>query len=340
MKAVVHTHYGNPCDSLSIKEIPIPTPNPEEVLIRVITSAVNDYDWSLVRGKPYLYRLMFGLFRPKKSVPGMEVAGIITHKGSAVKKFKVGDMVYGDLSEFGFGSMAEYLAINEQALTLKPQKMGFNEAVTIPHAAMLAQQGLKESSTLNPPFPEKPEVLINGAGGGVGTFAIQLAKKYWSQAIVTGVDRKEKLKMMLDLGYDRVIDYMKEDFTCKNHLRKYDLILDTKTNRSPFTYLKVLHPQGRYVTIGGHLPQLLQLLFFRPVISLFSGKTMKIISLKTNHDLMPIHQLYEKGKLQFVIDGPYTLEEVPQAITRFGAGKHLGKIVIAVKNELSYNYSS
>ena len=322
MKAIVLTKYGVPSEVLQLQEMPQPSPKEHEVLIKVHTSAVNDYDWSLTRGKPFLYRLMFGLMKPKRPIPGMELAGTVEALGAKATKFKVGDAVYGDTSDHGFGSFAEYMCINEKALIQKPDNMSFEEATTIPHASMLALQGLRDTGKIQ----EGQQVLINGAGGGVGSFGLQIAKLHHAE--VTGVDTGDKLQMMQSLGFDHVIDYKQEDFTKLG--QQYDLILDAKTNRSPFAYLRALKPNGLYVTVGGTLPKLFQALFFKPWISLFSSKRVHIVALKPNKDLSYIHELFEAGKIKCIIDGPYPLSEVPMAIQHFGEGKHSGKVVISV----------
>lgn len=321
MKAIVFTKYGAP-DVLQLKEMPKPSPGEEEVLVKIHATAVNDYDWSMVRGKPYLYRLMFGLWKPKKQIPGMELSGTVEAVGKNVRAFQVGDAVFGDISEYGFGSFAEYLCIHEKALVLKPAAMSFEEAAAIPHASLLAHQGLVEIGKIQ----KGQQILINGAGGGVGTFGLQLAKLY--DAEVTGVDTGNKLGMMQSIGFDHVIDYKKEDFT-KNGQR-YDLILDAKTNRSIFSYARSLKPNGTYVTVGGYLSSLLQLLMLKPLLSASSEKRFHILALKPNKDIAYINELFEAGKLKTVIDGPYTLSQTPEAVQYFGEGKHQGKVVISV----------
>lgn len=321
MKAIVFTKYGAP-DVLQLKEMPKPSPGEEEVLVKIHATAVNDYDWSMVRGKPYLYRLMFGLWKPKKQIPGMELSGTVEAVGKNVRAFQVGDAVFGDISEYGFGSFAEYLCIHEKALVLKPAAMSFEEAAAIPHASLLAYQGLVEIGKIQ----KGQQILINGAGGGVGTFGLQLAKLY--DAEVTGVDTGNKLGMMQSIGFDHVIDYKKEDFT-KNGQR-YDLILDAKTNRSIFSYARSLKPNGTYVTVGGYLSSLLQLLMLKPLLSASSEKRFHILALKPNKDIAYINELFEAGKLKTVIDGPYTLSQTPEAVQYFGEGKHQGKVVISV----------
>ena len=321
MKAIVYTKYGPP-EVLQLKEVEKPTPKENEVLVKVIATAVNDYEWSMVRGKPYLYRLMFGIIKPKRKIPGMELAGIIEALGTNATSFKVGDAVYGDISGYGFGSFAEYICINEKALVLKPGKMSFEQAASIPHASMLAVQALIDIGQVQ----KGQKILINGAGGGFGTFGLQIARLYSTE--VTGVDTGDKLNMMNSIGFDHVIDYGKEDFT-KNGQR-YDLILDAKTNRSTFGYLRSLSPNGRYVTVGGEISRLLQAFILGPLIHSFNKKSIRIVALKPNKDLDYINELFEEGKIKPVIDGPYKLNEVPEAIRYFGEGKHKGKVVINI----------
>lgn len=319
MKAIICSQYGSP-QNLEVCEVPTPVPVKNEVLVKIHAAAINDYDWSLVRGKPYLYRLLFGLRKPKRAIPGMELSGVVEAVGDEVTFLKNGDAIYGDISEFGFGSFAEYICIHEKAFVKKPASMSFEEATAIPHAAMLALQGLVDKGEIK----KGQQILINGAGGGVGTFALQLAKLY--DAEVTGVDTGEKLEKMAELGFDHIIDYKQTDFTQQD--KQYDLILDPKTMKAPWAYLKALKPKGKYVTVGGHIERLIQLGLMKSIISLFTSKKLQILALQPNKDLSYINQLYEEGKVKPVLDGPYTLEEIPRLIQYFGEGKHTGKVVI------------
>lgn len=327
MKAYTIKNYGEPDKVLRLKEVDQPEPKNTEVLIKVFATTINDYDWCITTGKPFAYRLFFGIFSPKKKlmIPGMEVAGIVEQVGNNAAMFKVGDAVYGDISQFGFGSFAEFLCIDEKALARKPDNMSFEEATSIPHAAMLAVQGLRDVGQIK----DRQKILINGGGGGVGSFGIQIAKLY--NADVTGVDTGEKLKAMKMQGFDNVIDYKQEDFTKNN--QQYDLILDCKTNRSLWKFLKVLKPEGKYVSIGGKSSKLLQMIYMRPILKLFSKKRVHMVMLKANKDLEYIHQLYEDSKINCVIDGPYPFDKIPWAIQRFGDGLHHGKIVISVNKD-------
>jgi NADPH:quinone reductase-like Zn-dependent oxidoreductase len=322
MKAIVLTKYGTP-DVLEFKEVEKPIPKDDEVLIKVHAASINDWDWGLVRGKPFVTRLASGgLLKPKIKIPGVDIAGQVETVGGNVKKFQPGDEVYGDLSECGFGGFAEYVCVRENALALKPAGMTFEEAAAIPHAAMLAVQGLRDKGQIQ----QGQKLLINGAGGGVGIFGVQIAKLFGAE--VTGVDSAEKLDMMRSIGFDHVIDYKKEDFT-RNGLC-YDLILDTKTTRSPFDYARSLSPNGIYVTVGGFMTRIFQALLLGPLISLFTKKKISILGLKPNKDLAYMNELFEAGKVKFVIDGPFKLSEVPDALRYFGEAKHKGKIIITI----------
>lgn len=324
MKAIVFTKFGS-TEVLQLKEVPKPIPKEYEVLVKIHATAINDWDWNFMRGKPYLLRLIYGLFKPKVNILGVDIAGQIESVGRSVKKFQPGDEVYGDLSESGFGGFAQYVCANENALASKPANMSFETAASIPHAAMLAVQGLIDKGKIQ----EGQKLLINGAGGGVGIFGVQIAKLYHAET--TGVDSLEKLDMMRSIGFDHVIDYKEEDFT-KNG-QKYDLILDTKTTRSTFAYARSLNPNGTYVTVGGHLNRIFQVLILGKWISMFNKKKIWVLGLKPNKGLDYLNGLFEAGKIKTVIDGPFKLSEVPKAVQYFGDGKHKGKIVITVEHE-------
>ena len=320
MKAIIYTKYGGP-EVLQVKEVEKPVPKDNEVLVKVYAVSINDWDWGLLTGDGLIIRLMSGLFKPKKQILCSDIAGRIEAVGKNVKQFQPGDEVYGDLSG-QWGGLAEYVCAPENALALKPATMSFMEAAAIPQAGMLTVQGLIDKGQIQP----GQKLLINGAGGGVGTFGIQIAKLYGAE--VTGVDKSEKLEMMRSMGFDHVIDYTKEDFT-KNG-KSYDLVLDVKTNRSIFSYPRVLSRNGVYVTVGGDIPRLFQALLLGPFISRFSKKHIRIVALKANKDLGYMNELFEAGKLKAVIDGPYKLEEAAEAFTLFGKGNHKGKVVITV----------
>jgi NADPH:quinone reductase-like Zn-dependent oxidoreductase len=319
LKAAVYTKYGTP-EVLHVQEIEKPHPKDDEVLVKVYAVSINDWDLGLLQGD-FINRLMYGFLTPGKKILGSDIAGQIEAVGKHVTRFQPGDKVYGDLSG-QWGGMAEFVCARENMLAPKPAGMSFVDAAAIPQAAMLAIQGLRDKGQIQP----GQKLLINGAGGGVGTFAVQIAKLYGVE--VTGVDSSEKLDMLLSMGFDHVIDYTQEDFT-KNG-RCYDLILDVKTNRSIFDYTRALCNNGIYVTVGGSISRLFQALFLKPWISMIRKKHIRIVALKPNKDLGYMNELFEAGKLKPVIDGPYKLDEVTKAFSLFGKGSHKGKVVISL----------
>ncbi|HEY0679998.1 MAG TPA: NAD(P)-dependent alcohol dehydrogenase [Chitinophagaceae bacterium] len=319
MKAITYQKYGGP-EVLQISEVEKPVPKSNEVLIRVHAVSLNDWDFGLMKGD-FVNRMLNGLFKPRRKILGSDIAGRIEEVGNEVKKFKTGDEVYGDLSG-RWGGFAEYVCASEDQVALKPSVMSYNEAAAIPQAAMLAVQGLIDVGKIK----QGQKLLINGAGGGVGTFGVQIAKQFGVE--VTGVDSTGKLEMMRSLGFDHVIDYTKEDFT-KNGIC-YDLILDVKTNRSLFNYARSLCTNGVYVTVGGSMGRLLQALLLRSWISMTQKKQIRIVALKTNKDLLYMNELFVNGKVKAVIDGPFKLEEFGKAFRLFDKGEHKGKVVLIV----------
>jgi NADPH:quinone reductase-like Zn-dependent oxidoreductase len=251
------------------------------------------------------------------------VAGTVIAAGSRVQRFHPGDAVFGDLSSFGFrgfGAFAEYVCALESALMPKPEGITFEQAASLPHAGALAMQGLLANGPLQP----GQKILINGAGGGVGTIGVQVAKCHGVE--VTGVDSGSKLAMMRRIGFDHVIDYQQQDFTKSG--KQYDLILDAKTNRSIFKYLRVLAPGGNYVTVGGDSARLLQLVALGPLIRLFAGKKIVVIKLKQNAHLADLARYFQSGDLKPIIDGPYDLAEWQDAFQHFSSAKHEGKVIL------------
>jgi len=320
MRAVVFTRYGSP-DVLELKEIPKPAPADDEVLIRVHAASLNDWDCGALRGADLVNRLIFGLFRPKKQILGSDVAGRVEAVGGNVRRFRPGDDVFGDLSR-RWGGFAEYVCAPEEMLAPKAPGMTFVDAAAIPQAGLLALQGLAKMGPIQP----GQRLLINGAGGGVGTFAIQIAKR--DGAEVTAVDAPGKLDLLRSLGADHVIDYTREDFTRSG--RRYDLILDVKTTRSIADCARALSPNGIYVTVGGSMARLFQALLLGPWIAMTQKKRFRLLALKTNEGLDRMKELFEAGEVVPVIDGPYPLSDVPEAFRRFEEGRHKGKVVIAV----------
>ena len=322
MRAVVLSRYGGP-DALEWGDVPPPIPKTDQVLVRVHAASLNDWDWEILRGQSLLVRVLHGLITPKVRILGCDIAGRVAKVGEGVKSLRVGDEVYGDLCMQGFGAFAEYACTAEAALARKPAGMTFEQAAAIPQAGMLAVQALIDVGRIRP----RQKVLLNGAGGGVGTLALQIAKKQYD-AEVTVIDRADKLDMLGALGADHVIDYGEEDFT--RSARSYDLIVDVKTNRSPFAYARALSAKGTYVTVGGSIPRLLQTAMLGPLISRVSGKQVRVVGLKPNKDLAYINQLFEAGALTPVIDRQYVFSDIADAFRRFGAADHKGKIVLTM----------
>ena len=319
MKAIIYTKYGGP-EVLELKEIDKPSPGDNEVLVKVNAISLNDWDLGLMKGD-FINRMLNGLFKPKRKILGSDIAGLIEEIGKNVTAFKIGDEVYGDLSG-SWGGLAEYVVAHEKSLAKKPAEMSFIEAAAIPQAAMLAVQGLIDKGKMG----RGQKVLVNGAGGGVGSFAVQLGRLYGVE--MTGVDHTAKQEMLHSIGYDYVIDYTKEDVT-KNG-RRYDLILDVKTSRSVFDYSRVLSAGGKYVTVGGSIGRLIQALLLKPWFFLFGKKQICIVALKTNKDLHFMNELFEAGKIRPLIDGPYKLTEFKEAFRIFEKAEHQGKVVITM----------
>jgi NADPH:quinone reductase-like Zn-dependent oxidoreductase len=324
MKAIVYTQYGAPLDVLHFKEVEKPTPGDNEVLIKVHAASVNAAEWRIVRADPFLARFATGLLKPKHTIPGADVAGRVEAVGRSVTLFRPGDEVFGDLSACGWGAFAEYVCADENALALKPANMTFEQAAAVPLAAVTALQGLRDKGQIK----AGQKVLINGASGGVGTFAVQIAKAFGAE--VTAVCSTTKVDMVRSLGADRVIDYTQEDFTKNGH--RYDLILAANGNRSISDYKRALAPKGTYVMTGGSMAQLTQAMLQGPWISMTGSKKMGHLPAKPNKkDLAFVKELLEAGKVVPVIERRYTLAEVPEAIRYLEEGHARGKVVITVE---------
>jgi NADPH:quinone reductase-like Zn-dependent oxidoreductase len=320
MKAIVYTQYGPPA-VLKLREVAKPAPRDDEVLIKVQAVSVNRSDWEGLRGKP-LYARIGGLLRPRQQRLGSDIAGRVEMVGRNVRRFQPGDEVFGDILP-RLGGFAEYVCARESVLALKPPTMTFEEAAAIPQAAVIALQGIRDKGQVQP----GQKILINGAGGGAGTFAVQLAKLYGAE--VTGVDNTGKLHFMRSLGADHVIDHTREDFT-KNG-EQYDLILDIVAHRSVFACKRALRSNGSYFLTGGSVVTILQILLLGPWIRGSTGKKIRILAVKPNlKDLIHITELYGAGKVVPVIDRRYPLSEVPEALRYLGEGRTKGKVVITV----------
>jgi NADPH:quinone reductase-like Zn-dependent oxidoreductase len=320
---MVNTRYGSP-DIFELREVETPIPKKNEVLIKVHAVAINDWDWGIIEGKQIAIRLLYGLRKPKVSILGCDVAGRIVAIGNEVVRCKPGDDVFGDLCVSGFGGFAEYVCASEEALAVKPPDMTYEQAAAIPQAGAIAIQGLVDLGGIR----SGHQILINGAGGGVGTFGIQLAKLW--DVEVTGVDNTEKQDFLQSMGFDHVLDYTSVDFTRAG--KQYDLILDTKTNRSPFDYARALKRDGVYVTVGGSMSRILSCLSMAPLIGLVQKKRIRVLALKPNKDVRFLAELFESGKLKPIIE-LYTLGEIKTAFRRFAAAEHMGKIVLTVASD-------
>jgi len=316
----VYSKYGSP-DVLHLEEVEQPVVKGNEVLIKVHASSVNDWDWGLLRGKPFLARLPTGLFKPTNRILGADVAGTVEAVGADVTNFQPGDDVFGDISGSGWGGFAEYVCARESVLTLKPAGMAFDEAAAMPQAGVLGLSGIRDLGVQS-----GQNVLINGAGGGAGTFAVQIAKHFGAE--VTGVDSGIKLDVMRSVGADHVIDYTQEDFT-KNGLR-YNLILDMAAHHSVFDYKRALAPGGRYLMEGGATGRIFQILLVGSAISVFGRKKMGLLMLRPNRDLDMLVELYEAGAVTPAIDKRFPLDQGHDAFRYFGAQKTRGKIVITM----------
>lgn len=333
MKAIIFTEYGSP-DLLKLQEAEKPAPKEDEVLVEVHAASINYSDWAFVRGKPFLVRLMgSGLFKPKNQVLGADIAGQVEAVGKNATLFQPGDEVFGDISDYGWGGFAEYVSVPEKAFVSKPVKLTYEEAAAVPQAAVVALQGLRDEGQIQ----AGQRVLINGASGGIGTFAVQIAKSFGAH--VTGVCSTRNLDMVRSIGADQVIDYTQEDFTQTE--QGFDLILATAGFRSIYDYERALSPTGVYVMSGGTLTQVFQAGFLGPRISKPGGKKLGNVAARTNReDLAFVSELLEAGKVVPVIDRCYPLGEVPEALRYYGAGHARGKVVITIAQESNYTHSA
>ena len=322
MKAIVQTEYGSP-DVLQLKEMPKPAPKGDEVLVKIHAASLNAADFEIMRGT-WTARLG-GPFRPGNKILGSDLAGRVEAVGRTVKQLKLGDEVWGDLSfPYGYGTFAEYVSVSEKALAKKPASMTFEEASTYPQAAIIPLQTLRDKGRVQP----GQTVLINGAGGGQGTFAVQIAKYYGAE--VTGVDNAKKLVMLRSIGADHVIDYTQQDYT--KGAQRYDLIFDFVANRSVFDYRRALSPEGRFMIVGGSLGAFLQVAVLGTLMSKIGNKKLGLNKYEPNNkeDLAVLAELFEAGKVVPVIDRSYKLSEVPEALRYLEEGQAQGKVVITM----------
>lgn len=318
MKAIINEKYGSP-DILELREVERPEPGSKEVLVKVLAASVNKADWHLLRGKPFPVRLMAGLLKPGIRTPGADVVGIVERVGREVKQFRPGHEVFGDLSATGFGGFAEYVITDEKHLAKKPSNLTYEETAALPMAAITALQGLRDKGRIR----EGQQVLINGASGGVGGFAIQIARSFGAR--VTAVCSTPKVALARKQGADSVIDYSVQDFTKNGKL--YDLIFDVVGNHAITAIDRVLKPGGRYVSCAFSMGALL----WGPWKSLTEGKKMINLLADANQaDLQFISKLAEDGELKPVIQKTFTLDDVPEALHTIGKGGMWGKLVITI----------
>ncbi len=321
MKAIVYTEYGSP-DVLRLAEVAKPSPNDDEVLIRVRAASANPLDWRLMRGRPLLARLaMGGLRRPKVTRPGVDLAGRVEAVGRNVTRFKPGDEVFGAAR----GAFAEYACAAEDRVALKPANVSFADAAAVPVAAISALQGLRDKGEIR----RGCRVLVDGASGGVGTFAVQIARSYGAE--VTAVCSTANVDTARSIGAAHVIDYTREDFTRGG--RRYDLILAANAHRSVFDYRRALERGGRLVMVGGGWPQMLQTMVLGPVLSLVGSRKIRFfIANVRKDDLVVLQGLLAAGTIAPVIDRRYPLSDVSEAIRYLEAGHARGKVVIAMED--------
>ena len=321
MKAIVYYNYGSP-DVLKCEEIEKPTAGDNEVLIRVRAASVNPFDWHFMRGTPYMVRIQAGLRKPKDKRLGVDVAGQVEAVGRNVTQFRPGDEVFGACR----GAFAEYACASESALVMKPDNVTFEQAASAPVAAFTALQGLRDKGQIQP----GQKVLINGAAGGVGTFAVQIAK--WFGADVTGVCSTRNADMVRSIGADRVIDYTQEDFAKSG--QRYDLFFDCVGNHSLLACRRVLNPKGIYIVVGGPdgrwLGPLARMIKTLVLSRFVSQNLVMFLARRSKEDLTIMHELMKAGKVTPVIDKRYKLSEVPEAIRYLEEGHARGKVVITL----------
>jgi NADPH:quinone reductase-like Zn-dependent oxidoreductase len=318
MKAAVYTRYGPP-EVVQISDVEKPVPNNKEVLIKISAASVNPLDWHFMRGAPYILRIGAGLHKPRVTRLGVDLAGQVEAVGTNVTLFKPGDEVFGVCR----GALAEYACTGEQKLALKPANLSFEVAATVPVAAITALQGLRDKGRIQPGH----KVLVDGASGGVGTFAVQIAKSFGAE--VTAVCSTRNVNTARSLGADHVIDYTRQDFTKSG--QRYDLILAANAYHSIFEYRRALNPNGIYVMAGGGGVQILQAIFLGPFLSLLGSKKMRLIFANMNQkDLVFLKDLLETRKVVPVLDRRYPLSSAAEALAYLEEGHAQGKVVITV----------
>ncbi|WP_058309099.1 NAD(P)-dependent alcohol dehydrogenase [Gracilibacillus massiliensis] len=320
MKAIVYEKYGS-TDVLKLREVDNPVIEDHQVQVRIHAASLNYGNLLMVKGKPLVARLSYGLLKPRHVIPGGDIAGEVEAVGKAVKQFRAGDKVFGDLANFGWGGFAEYVSVSEHALSIKPSNLSYEEAAAIPTAGVTALQALRDKGNIQ----ADQKVLIYGASGGVGSFAVQISKLFGAE--VTGVCSTRNTGLLKKLGADHVIDYKKESFHSYKH--KYDRILAVNGYQPLSRYLHALSPKGIFVHVGGSGGQMVQAMMLGPIISRFTTKKVKShIQQQSQTDLIFLKDLAEAGKINLFIDKHYSLAEVPEAFHYYEQGHAQGKIVI------------
>jgi NADPH:quinone reductase-like Zn-dependent oxidoreductase len=321
MKAMVYKNYGD-SSQLKLLEVPQPTPKDDEILVQIKATSLNAADKHLLHGNPILVRLQYGLFAPKKQILGADVAGVVRAVGNNVQKFRVGDEVFADLSGAGLGGFAEFVAAKASAFCKKPSHLEFAKAAAVPLAATTALQALHKGNIAN-----AQTVLILGASGGVGTYAVQLAKAFG--ALVTAVCSSKKLEQAKRLGADEVLDYTKTDVVKSG--KKFDLILDIAANRGFLEYAPTLSERGVYVLVGGAFSRILQVLLLGSLFSRASGKKfVALMAQAKTADLETLKNLLESGQIAPVLEKTYPLEKLPEAMAYLEQGRVAGKLVVTL----------
>lgn len=323
MLAACYTQYGSP-DQFQIVEVPTPSPKKGEVLVKVMAASINSWDVDMLLGNSVIIRLISGLFKPRYTILGADIAGVVVKAGPEVRDFKIGDEVFGDIAGNSFGGFAQYVSVPEKSLAHKSKRLTFQQAAALPQAGLLAIQGLRYGGEVK----AVQHVLINGAGGGVGTLAVPFLKSI--QAEVTVVDKAEKLEALRKLGADHCIDYHQTDYTRTGIT--YDKILDVIAHRRVADYKRALKPDGIFVMIGGSLGLLLlRMMVVEPLLSKFRKKKLGIMGYRPNRgDLDLLTQLSEEGKITPYIDSSFSLKETVAAFQHFMSGKFIGKIIINI----------
>lgn len=322
MKALYYNHYGPTPDVFDLRDVPRPTPKNDELLIAVKASSINSWDWDRMTGRPRLYQLLHGIGSPRLNILGADVAGVVEAVGKSVTRFQPGDAVFGDLCAGGWGGFAAFVCAKEGQLVKKPSGLTFEQAAAIPQGGVMAMQCVKDGPALQPGH----DLLINGAGGSVGTFLIQMAKN--AGAHVTAVDHGDKLKALHTLGADHIIDYTQEDFTQNG--KQYDMIVDVVAQRPLSSYVASLKPNGIFKMVGGTIGTILNVMLLKRWVSTPENRKLTILAHAPNKYLEEIAASVVAGTIRPVIDRTFALEASSDAMRHYGTAKAVGKVVITV----------